>query len=209
MKNKKTNNKAKLMVLSVISGLILSACNPRNDNDPVSQPTTSVIACVPGQLPPTGYICSYNGQPGGPIYGGVGDLVNNVRFTYSSVGLEGVMSLTAVNVNNPAILNQENAPSVYSGQFSAQGTLTIQNGNGLCNAPVGNYTISVNSGLYNIGYISNVVLVATGPGTIELQGSGALYAVSGGLRRDNQNIRIGLTAQVRVNGLPCGTISTF
>ena len=207
MKTLTHKNLWKWMILAVISSSAIIACSKKND-DGGSAAALPNINCYAGQVVPAGYNCIYDG--GGSIYGGSGNLINNVQFSHTSFGLEGTISLTATSADSYVDFNDPRIPAKYSGGFTAQGTVNFTS-NVYCNGiPLqGSYNLIGNQGMYTWGVLSGFVWDLSGPTNIQLKSSGSSVLVGdvNGLSRDGMN-RIGLSVTVHVNGQYCGYLYT-
>jgi hypothetical protein len=202
----KVKNLTKWMLFSAISMSIMVACKKNNDSAPEAQ-AVPTMNCAVGQVAPAGYNCIYNN---GNLFAGAGNLINNVQFSYSSIGLEGVVSLTATSANSYVDFNDPMVPAKYSGAFSAQGTVKFGSDiycNGIPLA--GDYVLSGTEGMYSWGVLSGFVWNLTGPTNMQLRSAGSSVLVGdiNGLSRDGNN-RVGLSVTVHVNGQYCGYIYT-
>lgn len=198
----------KLSLLALLSVAAMIACQKKDDGGGSSVQT---INCYQGQIAPEGYVCNYNGgiYDGSGMYGG-GNLINNVQFEHSSIGLTGVVSLSANSSMGFVDFNDPRLPAKYFGNVTAQGTVNI-NSNVTCNnmSLAGQYTLNSSQGMYSAGILSGFTWILTGPVNLELRaaGSSVLYGDMNGLTRDGMN-RIGLSVGVYVNNQYCGYIYT-
>jgi len=201
------NSQNQWILLLAVSTAIMAACQKKNDSAPEPQPIPT-MNCAVGQVAPAGYNCVYNNN--GNLYAGAGSLINNVQFSYSTIGMEGVVSLTATSANSYVDLNDPRIPAKYSGAFSAQGTVKFGS-DVYCNGiPLaGDYVLSGTDGMYTWGVLSGFVWNLSGPTNMQLRASGSSVLVGdiNGLSRDGNN-RIGLSVTVHVNGQYCGYIYT-
>ncbi len=203
----------KLSILALLSVLALIACQKKDDG--AGAQSLQTINCYNGQIAPQGYTCIYNGggiYDGGGYYGG-GNLINNVQFQHDSIGLSGVLSLTANSGSSFMDFNDPRLPAKYFGNVTAQGSVNFTS-NVTCNGVplTGNYNLSGSQGMYSMGILSgfNWNLTSTVNGlNIQLvsSGSSVLYGDVNGLTRDGMN-RIGLSVSVYVNNQYCGYIYT-
>ena len=203
----KAKNFLKLTLLSLLSMAAIVSCSKKNDDGAAQPPVLPTVSCANGQVAPAGYTCLYND---GALFAGSGNLVNNVQFSHSSIGLEGVVSLTASSTNSYVDFNDPRIPAKYSGAFTAQGTVNISS-DVYCNGiPLrGTYTLTGTQGMYSWGVLSGFVWNLVGPANLQLISSGPSVLVGdmNGLSRDGNN-RIGLSVTVHVNSQYCGYIYT-
>ena len=207
MKTLTNKNLWKWMVLAIISSSAIIACNKKDDGGGVAT-VLPTVNCYQGQLPPAGYSCIYDGS--GALYAGSGNLVNNVQFSHTTFGLEGMISLTATSTNSYTDFNDPRIPAKYAGGFTAQGTININSDIYCNNVPLrGSYTLNGGTGMYSWGVLSGFIWQLSGPANVQLISSGSSVLVGdiNGLSRDGNN-RLGLSVTVHVNGQYCGYIYT-
>lgn len=165
-------------------------------------------ACSYNQVVPAGYSCM-NGVlvPTGVGYAGSGNLLNNVQMQSSyfqgMLSVSGSATGSAADFSDPSLINR------YSGQITIQGSVNVIN-QSLCGAPPGAYSMQ-GTGMVNYGVMGNTMLTFTGPASMQIMVySGQFRATTGmGLSRDTGSSMVITFGQLTVNGMPCGSITTY
>ncbi|PIS10228.1 MAG: hypothetical protein COT73_10470 [Bdellovibrio sp. CG10_big_fil_rev_8_21_14_0_10_47_8] len=191
---------SKWTITSVAVLGIFVACGKKDDGGGSNTVAPlPVVSCYQGQVPPTGYSCSYNS--GGYANG---NLLNNLQFD-DGLSFTGRLSLTATSANID--LNHPSAYAMYNGPVAISGQLTVTNGGALCGAPNGTYNFN-GQATYMGGTISGLDLTVNGPAAIRFVGAAVIYNPNG-VSRDSATNRLTLQVNASVNGGSCGYIMTY
>ncbi len=194
-------NIMKAILFTAVSVTALVACNKKGDSAP-AQPAPIVQNCVVGQVQPGGMMC-VNGQL---VANPMGNLLNNVEFTTSY--LSAIVSIGASGATTGMDLSNPEAVYYYSGQVSVSGSLQVLSGT-LCGAPVGSYSVQGTGNIWS-GAMSGLNLTISGPASMTLMVPSATVYNTNGLQRDATGNRMGIfNGMLTVNGVPCGSVTTY